>query len=738
MDLLQKIGSQVEEHFKGSKRVLSFAEYLELARNNPRAQTRGAAQYLLDMFEHFGWDEVPAPGGETRRARLFDAPWDGGRASLVGQEEVQAAIYRNLRNFVRQGRVDRFILLTGPNGSAKSTITEMLSRAMEQYSRLDEGALYRFNWIFPTEKLSRSGIGFGGSSGGETARDDRVTFAHLEEHEVDARVPCEMGDHPLLLVPRDARQALLKELSEDGVMTSDYLLRGNLCPKCKLIYEALLASYEGDYLRLLRHVQVNRFFASRRYRQATSRVEPQMAVDAVTRQITADRSLGALPTALQNINLYELDGHLVKANRGVVDFSDLLKRPIEAFKYLLIAVEEGRVSLDQANIFFDLLFVGSSNETHLNALMESHEWTSFKARIELVRVPYLRDYRREKQIYDAQVGQGQVVKHIAPHATAVAALWAVLTRLFKPNEEKYDAKVKPLIKKLTPLEKAELYARGELPGWARGDDAKRLRGAVKEIWRETQAEVVYEGRIGASPREMKTLILDAAQDPLHDCLSPNAVFTRLQELVKETSVYAYLRMQSKDGYFENERFIDLARGWYLDQADREVSDASGLIEEESHHELFSRYLSNVMHQTRGEKVQNEVTGAYEEPDAQLMAQVEKDLETTGNVEDFRKGLISRIGAWSVDHAGEKPNYRDIFPQQLEQLRSAYFNRRKERLQALLERTLRVLGDDESGMSDEEIAEAKEVVARLEERHGYCEHCAREALALLLGARYADS
>jgi len=56
-------------------------------------------------------------------------------------------------------------------------------------------------------------------------------------------------------------------------------------------------------------------------------VEPQMSVDADYRQVTADKSHGALPGALQNLSLYEPFGPLVTGNRGVIEFSDLLKRP---------------------------------------------------------------------------------------------------------------------------------------------------------------------------------------------------------------------------------------------------------------------------------------------------------------------------------------------------------------------------------------------------------------------------
>ena len=65
-----------------------------------------------------------------------------------------------------------------------------------------------------------------------------------------------------------------------------------------------------------------------------------------SRQLTMDRSLSSLPPALQSLTLYEVQGELVDGNRGILDFADLLKRPLEAFKYLLGTVEQGRVTLD--------------------------------------------------------------------------------------------------------------------------------------------------------------------------------------------------------------------------------------------------------------------------------------------------------------------------------------------------------------------------------------------------------
>ena len=105
-----------------------------------------------------------------------------------------------------------------------------------------------------------------------------------------------MRDHPLLLLPRTKRRDLINQrlgaADRHGFRPADYLLRGDLSHRNRQIFEALLSSYHGDLAKVLRHVQVERFFVSRRYRQAAATVEPQLAVDARSKQLTMDRSLG--------------------------------------------------------------------------------------------------------------------------------------------------------------------------------------------------------------------------------------------------------------------------------------------------------------------------------------------------------------------------------------------------------------------------------------------------------------
>jgi predicted Ser/Thr protein kinase len=743
---LSQTSVDLRENFARNRRVMSFGEYFTLFCGDTRRQTRSAAQYLRDALNHFGTETVRSPRGPITRWKLFDCAWDDGKDSLMGQEEVQAAIFRLVSNFAREGRTNRLILLHGPNGSAKSTLVACLQRALEHYSSLDEGAVYRFNWIFPSQRIAKGGIGFGGGVSVE-AVGAIDSYAYLEDELIEAKIVDELRDHPILLLPRDRRRALLEERLESdlkgGFRPAHQLMSGDLSHRNRQIFEALLSSYHGDIGKVLRHIQVERFFVSRRYRQAVATVEPQLAVDARSRQLTMDRSLSSLPPALQSLTLYEIQGELVDGNRGLLDFADLLKRPLESFKYLLGTVEQGRVTLDVAVLEVDTVFIASSNEGYLAAFKEIPEFQSFKGRMELVRAPYLLDYRQEQKIYDAHIksfsgADGQ--RHLAPHVSLVTALWACLTRMKKPMPEKYPKGLAELVARLGPIDKALLYA-GDMP--AEGfspEQLKELQAGVERIARESDAYPNYEGRTGASPREMKLLLMNAAQSPKFKCLSPFAVFEELEELVRAVSLYEFLKQEPlSGGYHENRKFIFQVRDRLIDRIDDEVRTSMGLVEERRYIEQFERYVSHVSHWVKREKVRNPVTGQDEDADEELMGEVERMLEVgtgDGRRDDFRREVIAKIGAWSIDHPGRKPDYEQIFPRPIANLREAFFGDRKKQIRKINEDMLVYLVDGPARMAVDAADAARKTMESLKGRFGYCDHCAKDAILALVRKRYS--
>jgi serine protein kinase len=758
---LDKIASTVERRFLEGRRVLSFQQYLELFAQRPARYARDAARYVRDMFDHFGTRTVQRPWGELVRYRLFDLPWDegakaapavpGGKSyhqrefALIGHEELQAELYRSLSNFVQEGRANRLVLMHGPNGSAKSTVAACMLRALEHYSTLEEGALYRFHWVFPSRKTVRGAIGFGGEDAAKTGAGGTASYAHLDDDQIDSRLVIELRDHPLFLLPIPERRALVQRLygdAGDKESPPDWLMSGKLSHKNQQVFEALLTSYKGSLTETLRHVQVERYFISRRYRVGAVTIGPALSVDAGERQITADRSLASLPTALQATTLFEAHGELIEAAGGVLEFSDLLKRPIDAFRYLQLALETGEVPLTQQTVQTNVVMIGSANEIHLGAFREHPEFPSFRGRFELVRAPYLKSHLDEQAIYDAQIAPF-VGRHVAPHATRVAAQFAVLTRMRQPEAKRYSDALAPVVSSLTAVEKMDLFATGNAPERLDPDAQKVLRAGIRAIYEETASSVDFEGRTGVSPREIRTVLFDAAQSIDHRCLSPFAVLTELDELCRRTAEFDWLQnKQLAGGYHDHRLFREVTRSRLLDTIEDEMRAASGLVDEVRYSELFERYISHVSLWVKGEKIRNPHTGASENPDERMMREIEGLLGIKQRQEEYRRGLISSIAAWAIDHPGQKIVNSVVFPQQMKRLRETFFaDRRKGVALAVrdLVSALRDQREQDSGSRDLHEEERKRTKSMLERllAMGYCEHCALDAASAVLRARFAE-
>src|SRR5262249_20127641 len=249
------------------------------------------------------------------------------------------------------------------------------------------------------------------------------SFAYLPDDAIDARLGDELRDHPLLLVPLDERLRLISKLlaGEDKAAfnVSDYLRQGALSPKNRAIYDALLASYHGDYIQVRPPVRIERFEISHGYRTGWVTVEPQLSVDATERQVTADRTLSSLPPSLQSVSLHEYGGEIVGANRGVIEYDDLLKRPLRHHKYLLTTVERPALRMTRTPLFSDLRFSGSAN-TLLRALSrEPRAFQSFRGRTELARVPSTPDARHEEALSRERRREAAATRHVAPHTAYV-------------------------------------------------------------------------------------------------------------------------------------------------------------------------------------------------------------------------------------------------------------------------------------------------------------------------------
>ena len=104
--------------------------------------------------------------------------------------------------------------------------------------------------------------------------------------------------------------------------------------------------------------------------------------------------------------------------------------------------------------------------------------------------------------------------------------------------------------------------------------------------------------------------------------------------------------------------------------------------------------------------------------------------------DFRRGVISQIGAHKVDHPEAIMDYAVIFPEVFRRLRDHYYEERKRVLRRNKENVLRYLSEERGQLSAREQGQVESTLGTLRSRYGYCDHCAKDALSHLMRRRYA--
>lgn len=730
---------RVQKNYNQNKAVLSFEEYLHILAENPEQQLRGSAGYTADMMDYFG--------KKGASFRVFeDIPLN---RKVIGHTRVQNEIYRTLRTFEKQGHNNKLILLHGPNGSAKSSLVQAIMAGIEKYAETTEGAQYSFSWVFPVEKIIRGSFGLQSASSPHSDKESR-SYAKLSDEEVSARLPCELKDHPLLLIPlKERKDFLIQTLGNERALKLWERLplvftMGELNHRCKEIQTALLKNYDGDFKKVLMHVQVERLFHSRRYRKNLVTIEPQLHVDAQYGLLTMNRSLSQLPPSLQSLNLFSVNGDLIDGNRGIIEYNDLLKRPLDSFKYLLVACETGTVNVGQTIVSLDTLFMGSCNEAQLDAFKEYPDFMSFKARMELIRVPYLLSVSDEKAVYSEELKQISLSKPVAPHTDWTIASWAVLTRLRKPNSMHYAPGMSAIVGNLTPLEKLKIYDAkendAELPQNLSNEERKTLKAHLGKIMEEYLNVPNYEGRMGASAREMKSVLFSASQNNDFPCLSPLAVLRELEDFVKRVSEYDYLKADPRDGFHDAVEFIQTIRNEYLNIIDREVRDSIGLYDLNQWEEFIKKYVQHVSLVIKKEKFKNPHTGKLDDPDLALVSEFEKIVEAPQNDVDlfnFRNNLIAQIGAWSLDHANTPVVYSKVFPEYWKKLEKHYYQTQKAQLTKMVSALLTYEHSHESALTEEGHKLARQTIENMMKRYHYTEESACEVVTFLMRSRYQE-
>ncbi|MGH9754490.1 MAG: PrkA family serine protein kinase [Blastocatellia bacterium] len=606
----------------------TFREYFELVTANPRLASLSHAR-ICDMILAAGTEKI-AEGTpyEVARYNFFSN-------ELFGIEESIAKIVEYFKSAAQRLEVrKRILLLMGPVGGGKSTIVTMLKRGLEDWARTEVGAVYGIK-------------------------------------------DCPMHEEALHLIPLQLRPEIEKHYG--------LYIEGELCPQCRYNLEHV---YNGRHEDVL----VQRIVFSEKDRVGIGTFAPSDPKSQDITELTGSIDLSTIGEigVESDPRAYRFDGELNIANRGMMEFIEILKVD-EKFLYSLLTLSQeqniktGRFAL----IYADEVIMSHTNENEYNAFVGNRKSEALQDRIIMVKVPYNLKVTQEERIYDKLLKQSQALRniHIAPNTLRTAAMFAVMTRLEEPKKANVD-----IVKKM------KLY------------DGEDVEGFKSKDVSELKAETVREGMDGISPRYIINRLSNALVRDNITCINP---IDALRAINSGFDQHTGITPDEKERYLN---LIAAARREYENKAKTEVQRAFVYSFEEMAKNMCNAYLDNVEAYCNKEKIKDPITEEELDPDERLMRSIEEQIGISENAKNtFRQEILIRISSYS--RKGKAFEYNSH-----ERLKEAIEKKIFADLKDVVKITTSAITPDA-----DQLRRINEVIDRLVKDHGYCTVCANELL-----------
>lgn len=356
----------------------------------------------------------------------------------------------------------RILLLMGPVSGGKSTIVSLLKRGLEQFTRTDEGAVYAIEG-------------------------------------------CPMHEDPLHLLPLSLRTQFEEKY---GIR-----IEGNLCPVCRL---RLDEEFRGE----VEHFPVKRILFSEEQRVGIGTFTPSDPKSQDIADLTGSIDFSSITEygSESDPRAYRFDGELNKANRGLMEFQEMLKSDEKFLWNLLSLSQEGNFKAGRfALISADELVIAHTNENEYRSFVANKKNEALQSRIIVMQIPYNLRVSDEVKIYEKLISQSDINNvHIAPHSLWATSVFGVLSRLKPSKKQGMD-----LVKKM------KIYDGEDVEGFNQKD--------IKELMMEGEEQA--EGMSGVDPRYVINRISTALIRDERACINALDILRALKDgLSQHTSI----------------------------------------------------------------------------------------------------------------------------------------------------------------------------------------------------------
>jgi serine protein kinase len=611
-------------HWEGN-----FGDFLtRILPADPAALARSSHLYIWDMLRWYG--RTSEGKDEASRAReLF-------RRELFGVDEPLARVVDYFKAAAAGSDVGRrLLLLLGPPSGGKSTVAILLKRGLEEYSRTEEGALY----------------GIKGSP---------------------------MHETPLNLIPASLRAEFRESYGVD--------VPGELSPWAR---ERLEREYEGDYLK----VPVERIFLTEASRTGIGTYAPHDPTTADIADLVGSVDLSKVAEVGDegDPRAWSWSGAVYAASRGMLEMIEILKVKREFLYLLLTLTQEKNVKVSRFPlIHLDETILAHTNLAEFHKFLQEKENEALLDRMVIIKVPYALSYHDEARIYQKLVSGAPAFRnvHLDPHVLKLASVFAILTRLVKPEREGFDVS-----------KKLRVYAGETVEGFAE-TELDRLQGESPD-----------EGLSGVSPRFIINAISNAITRGNTSSLTSMEVLLALKDSIESDA-----RMDAKQKKQWIDHLVLARKDFYNRWVKEDVHRALFASFEQEAQQLLEKYLDEVEASLDQRQVTDPITGETRPADERFLRSVEEKIKVSDSgKQSFRQEVVRK--AMVAFKAGEKFTL-DSHARMHEAIEQYLFEERRDVLRLV---TSSARPDDEARKK------VSAVQQRLVNEYGYDEHSAKEAL-----------
>jgi serine protein kinase len=609
----------------------TFGDFLKtILPERPAAIARTSHQYIWDMLRWHGHSAHPDASEVVKARELL-------KRELFGIDEPLGRVVEYFKAAAAGSDVGRrLLLLLGPPSGGKSTLAILVKRGLEEYSRTEDGALYAIK----------------GSP---------------------------LRENPLNLVPASLRAEFRDRYGVD--------IQGELSPWAR---DRVEREYEGDFVR----VPVERIFLSEASRAGIGTYAPHDPTTADIADLVGSVDLAKVAQIGDegDPRAWSWSGAVYAASRGILEMIEILKVKREFLYLLLTMTQEKNVKVSRFPlIYLDETILAHTNLAEFHKFLQEKENEALLDRMVIIKVPYALSYDDEARIYQKLVSGAAAFRdvHLDPHVLDLAAVFAILTRLVKPEREGLD-----LPKKL------RLYA-GEAVEGVPESEVVRLK-----------QEAADEGLTGVSPRFVINAISNAITRGNTRSLTSMELLLALKDAIDSDA-----RIDSKQKKAWVDHLVTARKEFYNRWVKEDVHRAMFASFEDEAQQLLEKYLDEVEASLDHRQVTDPITGETRPADERFLRSVEEKIKVSDSGKlSFRQEVVRK--AMVAFKAGEKFKLAS-HARMREAIEQYLFEERRDVLR-LVTSTAR---------PDEEARQKISVVQeRLVKEYGYDEHSAKEALS----------